>query len=689
MRVSLDWLQQFVDVSILGLGPDDFSRSLTMVGLAVDLYEAVGDDVVFEIDVTTNRPDCLNHFGIARELAAQYRLNLRSPDFAAPETDDSRSGNFPVKISIEEPELCPRYAGRVLTDVKIEESPAWLKRLLEAVGQRPINNVVDITNLVLFELGHPLHSFDYEKLSGRQIRVRRARQGEKLVTLDGLERVLDESMLMICDANAPVAVAGVMGGLESEISESSSTILLESAYFDPVSVRTTSKRLGLSTEASYRFERGADPRRPVDALNVASRMIVEICGGHCVSPVIDEHPLPHRPQILQLRQKRVRQVLGVQIDVDEMMDILDRLEFSPRTKDEGVIEVRVPSFRSDISLEDDLVEEVARHYGYDRIDSTYPAPNQAGAYPAGRDHLQIVEDTLVGLGFYQALNYSFSSPEREEPYVGAVRPMVAIANPLTDLDTHLRTTLIPGLIDSLKRNLNLGSRDVRLFEIGNAYAPDGDSQGTGVSESTRLAMVATGGYLDPSWHRKHEAVDFFHVKGMLETVLEGLGVEAAFRATEECAHLHPGVAARILVEGREIGTIGELHPDLARSLKLVDKAYCVELDLDPLLGIPLPTPSFQAPSRFPPVDRDLSFLLDRDVTFSKIQQVVLELGVPELRALRLMDLYHGSGLPQNKVSLTVRLTFEHPSRTLVQAEVAERCDRVVAVLREQFAIEQR
>ena len=689
MKISLNWLQTLVDIDILGLEAERLARALTMVGLAVDLVEPVGDDFVFDVDVTTNRPDCLNHLGIARELAAQYRLKLRLPDFSSPRTHAAEAAGFPVAIGIEDPDLCPRYSGRVLTRVKIGESPEWLRKRLESVGQRPISNVVDITNYVLFELGQPLHAFDYSKLDGQRIVVRRARAGEWIRTLDGVGRELADSMLMICDASRPVAVAGVMGGEDSEIGEGSTSILLESAYFDPASIRRTSKALGLSTEASYRFERGADPEMPIRALNLACRLIEECCGARCVSGVIDVNPLPYQAREMKVRHKRIFQVLGVEVDRDDAAEILKGLEFRPEGDGDEAFRVWVPSFRRDIGVEEDLVEEVARHIGYERIPSSYPPPMQAGKPLVTDDHDHLLADTLVSFGFYQASNYAFSNPPREANFLGSEPDLVSLANPLTDLDTHLRSTLLPGLMESVRRNLNFGSRNIRLFEMGAVYRPDRE-RGAGVIETPMLALAALGEFQDPHWSQPSTKLGFSHVKGMVEGVLNRFDCRVEWIQVEDVPFLHPGAAARLQPsEGEVLGLMGELHPRLREELKLPGRAFYCELFLEPLYRKPLLPPRFESLGRFQPVDRDLSFLLDKAVPFNKIESLVQALHIPELKAFRLIDLYHGSGLPQGRVSLTVRLTFEAPGRTLTQAEIAERCDLAVAGLRESFAIEMR
>lgn len=689
MRVSVAWLGEYVDLAVLGSDVDPIADALTALGLAVDLVEPVGDDTVLEVDVTTNRPDCLNHLGLARELSAYYRLPLQLPDFSPVTGSEELAERFPFDIRIEDPQLCPRYAGRVVTGVKVAPSPRWLQQRLEAIGQRPLNNVVDITNYVLFAVGHPLHAFDYHKLREHRIVVRRARAGECIRTLDGVNREATPEMLMICDAKAPVAVAGVMGGEATEISGNTTAVLLESAYFDPVSVRRTAKRLGLSTEASYRFERGADPEMPVKALNLATRMIVKICGGQCAGEVRDVYPMPVASPELSVRLDRIERVLGLAIPKEDAEPILRGLEFAPRWDGERrAFTVSVPSFRRDVSLEDDLVEEVARHFGYDRIPSAYPPATEPGRDLPWAEKEERVCRVLLGSGFSQAINYSFTSPEREARVLGLEDELVPLLNPLSEADSHLRRTLLTGLVESVRRNLNVGLRDIRLFEIGKTYhrsASDG-----GVVEVDRLGVVAIGAYHDPYFASYREEFGFFHLKGLLEAVLGDLGCGVQFEPGSAPSFFHPGaVAAVVSQEGDHLGWAGELHPRRSEALKLPARLYLAEFELGRLWALPLPEPRFRPLSRFPSVTRDLSFLVDKSTPYGKIASLVQELGIPELVGVRLIDLYRGRSLPVDKVSLTVRLTFEAPDRTLTQAEVAGACERIVGALVEQFGIQPR
>ncbi len=685
MKTSYRWLEQFTDLAVLGLEVKELACTLTMVGLSVEGIEQQTHDTIFDLDIATNRPDCLNHLGVAREIAAHYRLDVRNPDCSAPQ---SSPPELPTSVSIENRELCPRYAARVLRGFRVEESPDWLKSRLESVGQRPVNNIVDITNYVMMELGHPLHAFDYEKLCENRIVVRAARRGEKLVTLDGVQRELDPSVLVICDARAPVGLAGIMGGVETEIAQQTRTILLESAYFNPSPIRATAKKFGLRTEASYRFERGADPEMPVNALNRACRLIEEVAGGQCVSLVIDEYPGPESPVVLELTASRIEKVLGVSFDANFVEDIFGRLQFEVSSRDGGKWEVRVPSFRRDVELEDDLIEELARHYGYDRIQSVYPAASGPGNFLPTYLHDRISTQTLEGLGFYEAINYVFSTPSKEVSFWGRATSMVPIANPLTEEDTHLRVSLLPGLVDSICRNLNHGNKDVRLFEFGKVFLPGPSGDSEDYQEVSQLGMAATGVFYGPFWSSRDDD-GFYHLKGVVEVLLGKLGKEAEFKAISEMPYLHPSVAVQVFVDGEPLGVVGELHPRVKESRKLIQKVLVAELCLDPLYSDSLSEPQYTRLGKSPSVENDLSFVVDKKVEYGRILTAIKALSIPELRDIRLLDLYQGPELPKRKVSLAVRLIFADPVRTLTQAEVSGYSEQIFSLLRSSFAAEAR
>ncbi|MCK5795071.1 MAG: phenylalanine--tRNA ligase subunit beta, partial [Anaerolineales bacterium] len=540
---------------------------------------------------------------------------------------------------------------------------------------------VDITNYVLFEVGHPLHAFDYEKLGGRRIVVRRAMDGEKVVSLDGVERELDSSMLAICDESDPAAVAGVMGGLDSEIDDDSTTILLESAYFEPISIRKTARKLGMSTEASFRFERGADPEIADRALNLASRLIVELCGGRCVSPVIDANPVPYKKRELVLRKDRIKRLLGIEIAEVQVEEILKYLEFDPVREPDGSFKVKVPGFRTDIEFEADLVEEVARHHGYENIPGTYPPPAIPGRISEFAGSEKTIVSYLVNSGFYEAVNYSLTTPAVEELYLGAAPGMTALSNPLTEDATHLRTTLIPGLAGSLHRNLNLGNRDVRLFEIGNVF-PTAEV----TEEKSFLALAACGSYSRHFLDKEEDPFSFYHLKGILEALMEKFSIPVRFVQISDFSLLHPGMGARIeLEDGRPVGFSGQMHPALQEKLKIQEKVFLAEIDTTILTEKPLPSPIYQSYSRYPSIERDLSFLLDRSVEFARIKDEIKDLGLHGLQDICLIDLYQGPNISGDKVSLTVRIVFSDPARTLVQEEVDSACELVWNLLKSRFS----
>ncbi len=687
MKISYRWLQDFLDLEPLGLDPLAVSQALASLGLPIEGLEEVDSDTILDVEVTSNRPDCLNHIGIARELAAHFKVKLKVPDLSTPKAVFPASA-FPSSVTIEDPDLCPRYAARIIAEIEVRESPEWLKERLVAIGQRPINNVVDITNYVLMTIGHPLHAFDYDRLAENRIVVRRPRPGESIVTLDGVERPLSPDMLTICDARKPVALGGVMGGADSEISTLTSTVLLESAYFRPSSVRSTSKKLGLRTEASYRFERGADPLAPVAALNLATRLIAELAGGKCAGGVLDENPVPFEPRRLDLRTKRITQVTGMHFEPDLVSETLEKLDFQVTAKGDSTWEVRVPSFRPDVEIEDDLVEELARHYGYDKIPSSYPVQKVHGAFLATRKAEQRLLQRLQGFGLFEAVNYVFSTPIREARLFGQPPAMVPIANPLTEEDTHLRTSLIPGLVESVRRNMNHGNREARLYEFGKVFVPEVGTA-AGFREELRLGIILTGSFYRPYWEASAEELNFYHLKGIVEELLRGLGRELSCSPTTRVPFLHAGIAAEASVDGGALGFLGQLRPEVQEEFKFLDKVFVAELSLDALYGAGVPEPHYMPLLRLPSTERDVSFVVDKEVEYDRITTAIKSLNVANLRDVQLIDLYRGQKLPAGKVSLAIRLTFADPSRTLTQDEVSRYTEQVFDLLKTDFSAERR
>ncbi len=688
MKISYLWLLDCID---LPASPQELRDSLSCIGLVVEGAQTVGDDTVLDLEIPSNRPDCLSHIGIARELAAIYDCDLKPPSPRNP----TGKGNF--RITIEDPNLCRRYSGRVVRGVKISESPAWMKKRLVAVGQRPINNIVDITNYALIEMGHPLHAFDLAKLQGPEIVVRRARLGEKLRTLDGVERELDHERLVIADARDPVALAGVMGGEFSEISAGSTDLLIESAYFDPVSIRRTARHFQIKTEASHRFERGADLLATVPALERCVELILKFAGGSVDTPVIDVFPAPLSPPSIALRRERLKLYSVTEVPAQFVESTLSRLGFRTKVKDAGWT-VQTPSHRIDISLEEDLIEEVLRHYGYDKIPSSLPAWRGKGdLLPQTERPLKIAE-LLRGLGYSETLNWTFMDPDLQALFGYQEHPVV-LKNPMSTQASQLRTHLVPNLILSARHNQNHGQDRMRLFEIGKTFA----RQGPEVREKEHVAWVAMGAETRKYWHPESDPPNYFYMKGVLESLLHGALLETPELRPPQAQFLNPAQSAEIHLNGDCVGYVGSLHRRLQESLKIQEDLFLGEFDLSALgragtgaghralsqFQPEATSPRFaiyQPISRYPSVFRDFSFLVDRKVQFASLMDFISSHLVPNLKRVELIDLYQGEQLPPGKISLAIRLYFENPERTLTDNEVQAARDEIVSGLKKEFGV---
>jgi phenylalanyl-tRNA synthetase beta chain len=607
MKVSYNWLQEFVEITE---SPIELADRFTNIGLAVDAMETPGDDTVFELDVATNRPDCLSHLGVAREIAAIYGSELRPPKVELRGNDKRAEEVF--SISIADADLCARYCGRYIANVRIEPSPEGLKARLEALGVRSINNVADVTNYVMLELGQPLHAFDADTLEGQQIIVRRASFDEKMTTLDCIERELNPSMLVIADANRAVAVAGVMGGAETEISQSTTNVLLESANFDPVSIRKTSRALGLASEASYRFERGADAEMARFACNRAAALIEELAGGSAYTDVIDVYPRKRRAVIATLRRRKIESFLGAPV-ADSIVDrILRRLGFTiTRTHDGWSVEV--PSHRLDIVREEDLLEEIARHHGFDKFPSTLPKWSGDGSGLPTESAERLLRNRLAAAGYSETIPMAFSDSPTERKFRPNVEP-VTLMNPMAEDEAILRTSLVPSMLRTIQWNANRGIRDVQLYEIGKAYLSDG--------ESRSVILAATGFLRSKSVHEAEREFNFYDLKGDVADLLDTFTVKFHQESSALPDYYHPGRAARV----GDVLVFGELHPDYAREYKLKSRVYIAELDLQ-LLFESKALGSIAAVPRFPSVRRDFSLLLNKSARYSDVEKAVRTPGV--------------------------------------------------------------
>ena len=682
MNISYNWLKEFVDID---LAPRDLATRMTMAGIAVDAIEAHGDDSILEFELTSNRPDCLSHFGIAREVATVLNQPLRWPEIKL-----SESANAVIEaasVVIEAPILCPRYTARAIRGVKVGPSPEWLVARLEALGQRSVNNVADITNYVMLELGQPLHAFDLDKLGGHRIVVRCARDKEKITLLDGEEKELTNEMLVIADAENPVAMGGIKGGLDSGISATTTNVLLEAAYFNPASIRQTSKALGVSTEASYRYERGADFAMPGLASNRATALIAELCGGEVLAGMIDVHTPPAPAKPITMRLSRYKDKTGLAVELSEAARILTALGLTVETAGDSLT-AQAPSWRHDLSIEEDLIEEVARIIGFDQLQTSLPGGSGAGAYLPGETGRRATRKTLTALGYHEAINFSFVNAETDSQMtvIPAINRL-QLSNPIDATQAEMRTTLLGGLLDSLTRNLNHGRRNVKLFEIGKCFVQEGAERPT---EHENLALVLTGARNEMDWQAAAARSEFYDLKGVVESIAESLNLpNLNFAPIPDVPYLHPGRAAVISLGSETVGHVGQLHPQVAAQYKFKQPVFIAELNFGILLQAGAREARYQPLPKFPTVLRDIAILIDCSVNWAEIAGSIQSLGIPQLENIRLFDLYAGKELPSGKHSLALSLRFFAADRTMTDAEINELHERVMTMLREKFGAELR
>ena len=699
MKVLLSWIREFVDVPGTA---EEIGARMSVRGLALEGIELHGDDAVLDFDVAANRPDCLSIRGIAREIATAYRLPLKEigarPASTTVHARPAEPGNDTIPVTIDDPNLCARYVAAI-AEVTIAPSPDWMRARLAACGVRAINNVVDITNYVLLELGHPMHAFDRARLSGPAIVVRRARPGETLVTLDGKQRTLDPDMLVIADAECASAIAGVMGGAGSEVSDATEHIVFESAWFKPQSVRATSKRLGLRTEASYRFERGADLTAPAQAMERALDLLEATGAGRRRGPMIDCYPAPYRERELVINSTAIIHLLGMDVPGAETERILTSLGFAVRPLGgwhagvpDAVVpmghtgdtwQLTVPAWRVDVQRPVDVIEEVGRHHGFEHLPSTFPGVEQA---PAPSDP-RIARDArarqaLLAMGFNEAITFAFIETAAAAPYLGNNRP-VALANPLSEKFTTLRPSLIPGLVDAVSHNRRHGRRDVRLFEIGTRFSPQG--------ETRSAAAIWTGLAAPEHWSGANREVDFFDLKGAAEQLCAVMNATPQFAAAGP-AFFMDGRKAEVRVEGRVAGVLGQIDPALtdARDVPAGEACYALEFDLDTLAALTPGQPRFATTlPRHPLIVRDLSILVDDILSAAAVRDTIRRASPPILVAVHEFDRYQGKGIPDGKVSLSLRLTFQASDRTLTDSEVHAAMDGIMVALEKELGARQR
>jgi phenylalanyl-tRNA synthetase beta chain len=659
VKIPLSWLKEFVEVTV---EPRRLADDLTLAGLAVDAVDQHEGDTVLELDITTNRVDAMNVYGVAREVATLYGLPLR-PIETGPARD---AGELPLRVDIEAPELCPRFCARVL-DVRMGPSPSWLRERLERVGVRPISNVVDLTNYVMMEMGHPSHAFDLAKIPEQRLVVRWAKQGEVLKTLDGNERKLASRIGVVAGPKDALGLAGIMGGADSEVGDDTRTVALEAAWWDPLSIRRAAKALGMHTEASHRFERGADPAAPPTATARIGYLLEKIGAGTVRPGLLDVHPAPRPVRKVTLRPNRVSAVAGMGIGRDTSERILRRLGFEVADGGE-VLELTVPTWRGDVNREVDVIEEVARHVGVDKPPATVPPSRSGPGLSRAQQRERALRELLVAAGLTEVMTHTLVPPSQPHE--------LKLQNPLTEEQVVLRGSLLqPGLLQALATNLRHGRRDVAIFEIGRVFR-----RGAELADERRQLAVLMAGQAGGHWSGKARPVDVFDAKGLVEAIGRRLGAALRVEQREAVAVLHPGQSGVVLLGDRPIGHLGALHPDTRQQWDLREGAVVLEIEIEPLLEAEVPVVRTTSLPRFPAVTRDLSLLVDASTTASALEAAVREAAGPGLVSLRVADRYEGPPVPEGKVSLMLSLTLQDPSRTLTGDEVQAVVERVRAAL---------
>ena len=678
MIISYRWLGEIVEFDA---GPDQLAADLTNCGVLAEVVKAGSMDALLELELTTNRPDCLSHWGVAREIATLYRKTLRSRPVEVAESKVSIFGQAEVKI--ESPELCRRYSARLIRGVRVGPSPDWLCQRLDSLGIRPINNIVDATNYLLMENGHPTHTFDLSRIQDARILVRKALSGESLVTLDGVQRHLKEGMLLIADPVKPLALAGIMGGQDSEIGSNTRDVLVESAWFDPISVRKTSKALGIHTEASHRFERGADLEATLPAVNRAAQLIQELAGGEILQGPLDSYPETlKRPQML-LRRSRLVKLLGLEIDGGEVERILNSLQFRVLNSGSEGWTVALPTARMDVDREIDLIEEIARHHGYGNLPSTLPA--WQGDAQRQKDYRveNIVTDRLLHLGYSQTLTYPLVDAREDRKF--STTPRISVLNPLSSETGVMRTSLFPGLLASLSWNYNRGIRSLKIYEIGKVY---GWVQPQESAEIFKVGLLVTGNLEEKTVHGASKDYSLFDLKGDVETLLEPSTVgklDLRFEIYRELdPHWSPIAVGQIRLGDAKLGCFGQLSPRICAEHKIGQPVFAAEIELSRLHPLWRSEPKARQIPRFPSIQRDLSIVVDDGVSYGDIETAIWDTRIEELVRIFPFDLYQGGQLSPGKKGISIRLVYQSLDRTLVEKDANQFDQVVLAHLRDRF-----
>ncbi len=662
MKISLQWLQEYVDGKI---SPERLGQLLNRLGLGVEKQYEIQNDTMFEVEVTPNRPDCLSYIGCARDIAAVSNKPLKTPSVKAIKFPPRKTD-----INLEDKKDCSRYIGVIINNLSIKDSPAWLSQKLHSIGARSINSVVDITNFCLMEWGQPLHAFDYDKLIGGKIVVRRAKAGEKIVTIDAVERILDPSVLVIADARRPVAIAGIMGGKETEVSAQTKNILLESAYFDPILIRLSSRKLGLSSDSSYRFERGVDFSTVETGALRALQLIAKNAGGKIAAfNDIKAGPVAKTPPMIKISADEIANRLGGEIPAARIKTILQKLGCRAAAAGKQ-FKITPPSFRADLKQPVDLIEEVARVYGYDKLPSSLPMLRASSIpHSPARDRKKIVAQTLLGLGFDEAITFSMVSRSDLEKTLIPIDGTVKIQNPLSKEQEILRPSLLPSLLAVLQTNLNRGQRTIRIFELGKRYLPTGERE--------TLGILATGARQQDWRESPKREIDFFDMKGALECVLQALRIQAPQFAADTIPFLHNGLAAQVKMGAEAVGIVGKVSPKVLSHWDIKHRdVYFVGLDLGKVFQQIQPPGRFQPLPEFPAVVRDVSLAVRKDIPFSRVEELIAQQKVEFLHAVHFLEEYIGEKIPAGQRGIVFSLVYQSARRTLREEEVTAAHEKI-------------
>ncbi|HOX54706.1 MAG TPA: phenylalanine--tRNA ligase subunit beta [Candidatus Omnitrophota bacterium] len=675
MKISFNWLKDYVQTR---LRPEELADKLTMSGTEVNAISSVGDDAILEMEVTSNRSDCLSHIGIARELAASVGAKLKIPKVSTKISKKHKD----YSIQIQDKVGCQRYIGILIKDVQVKESPDWLKKRLESLGLRSVNNIVDITNFCLLEYGQPLHAFDFDKLLNNKIIVRRANKDEKIVTIDGTVRSLDSDILVIADSQKPVAVAGIMGGLNTEVTNNTKNVLLESAYFDPITIRKGSRKLALSSEASYRFERNVDREGVYFAALRAASLILDLAEGKIAGSLDVQTQKGKSKRKIQLDISRLNRILETRISLTEAKSILQRLGFEVSVKKDK-LEATVPSFRQDVNVPEDLIEEISRIYGFDKIASSLPAIKSSSVeIQPVRIIQEKLRDTLIANGLNEIISYSLISREELKKCNLENLEPIETANPLSLDQEILKPTAIVGLFTAINHNLSRNIDDIKIFEISNIFADN--------KETPTLSLAMTGAKRKDWLRQAKDSITFFDLKGLVESLMETLRIEDYKFIAKSFPFLKDAGSSVLTIRGKEIGFLGEAQKEALERWDIKkDKIFIAQFNLEALVDFMGQEIKYKPLALYPSIKRDISFLIKQDTSCNDILQIMTKEAGTYLKDIKLIDFYYGQQIPSNFKSLTYSLEYQTTERTLKDEEINEIQTRIIKALESQLEIKVR